>query len=329
MIDCTESSPLHLPASSPGLNAALRGVNFLDCLAPSRLNKFPVIFDSGASIAITGNKGDFVGPLLPPATDLCLGGMAHGAKVEGIGNVHWRFQSGSCSLTLILTCYYVPDFRARLMSPQRLLNAQKGVTGAFIIREEHATLELNSHPPLVIEYDTHNNLPVALGSNASPNMLDLCVTDDNNQNLTPSQKLLLMWHYRFGHCALPFVQHLLRLPIFSGEKYRAASRAELPKCATCEYAKAHAKSTSGNSQSTNELTDGALKDGALRPGSKISADHFESRLKGRTYTSYGKTTSDQFVGGCIFVDHMSGYIHVEHQLGFSSNETIRAKQNFE
>lgn len=26
---------------------------------------------------------------------------------------------------------------------------------------------------------------------------------------------------------------------------------------------------------------------------------------------------------------MSGYIHVEHQLGFSSSETIRAKQNFE
>jgi hypothetical protein len=29
------------------------------------------------------------------------------------------------------------------------------------------------------------------------------------------------------------------------------------------------------------------------------------------------------------VDHMSGYIHIENQLGFSSSETIRAKQNFE
>mgnify|MGYP001362369755 FL=1 len=31
----------------------------------------------------------------------------------------------------------------------------------------------------------------------------------------------------------------------------------------------------------------------------------------------------------IFVDHMSSYLHVEHQLGFSAVESIRAKQNFE
>jgi hypothetical protein len=52
-------------------------------------------------------------------------------------------------------------------------------------------------------------------------------------------------------------------------------------------------------------------------------------LKGRTYDSYGKPTSDQYVGGCIFVDHASGYIHIEHQLGFSAVETIQAKQGFE
>ena len=58
-------------------------------------------------------------------------------------------------------------------------------------------------------------------------------------------------------------------------------------------------------------------------------DHYESRLKGRSYTSFGKATSEQYVGGCIFVDHMSSYIHVGNQLGFSSSETIRAKQNYE
>ena len=29
------------------------------------------------------------------------------------------------------------------------------------------------------------------------------------------------------------------------------------------------------------------------------------------------------------MDHGSGYLHVEHQLGFSAIETIRANQNFE
>ena len=33
--------------------------------------------------------------------------------------------------------------------------------------------------------------------------------------------------------------------------------------------------------------------------------------------------SEQYVGGCVFVDHMSSYI------GFSSSETIKAKQSFE
>ena len=35
------------------------------------------------------------------------------------------------------------------------------------------------------------------------------------------------------------------------------------------------------------------------------------------------------IGKCIFVDHVSGYVHIEFQLGFSAIETIRATQNFE
>ena len=31
----------------------------------------------------------------------------------------------------------------------------------------------------------------------------------------------------------------------------------------------------------------------------------------------------------MFVDHMSSCLHVEHQLGFSSSETIRVKQDNE
>ena len=77
------------------------------------------------------------------------------------------------------------------------------------------------------------------------------------------------------------------------------------------------------------IDDGSLKTGHLRSGSGISVDYFESRLKERTYTSYGKTTSDQYVGGCIFVDYMSGNIHVEPQLDFSSFEGIRKFINFE
>ena len=36
-----------------------------------------------------------------------------------------------------------------------------------------------------------------------------------------------------------------------------------------------------------------------------------------------------FSGGCLFVDHASGFIHVEFQTHFNTQETINAKDNFE
>jgi hypothetical protein len=35
------------------------------------------------------------------------------------------------------------------------------------------------------------------------------------------------------------------------------------------------------------------------------------------------------MGGYIFINHASGYLHVEHQLRFSASESIRDKQNYE
>ena len=63
-------------------------------------------------------------------------------------------------------------------------------------------------------------------------------------------------------------------------------------------------------------------DGNLNAGDRVSIDHFECSLKGRTYTSFGKTTSEQYKGSMIFIDHMSSYLDVEHQLGFSAVKSI-------
>lgn len=315
--------------TAPGLNVALSGLNFLDCLASSKSMQFPVIFDSGASVAISGHKGDYVGEILPPFRECKLGGMANGTRVEGIGLVHWTFHNGHEALTLALKCYYVPDCWVHLLSPECLFNASKGITGQFAIREDCSSLEIDNHPKLILDYDSLSHLPIGLAyngrrkaNNPSLSFLDvnLCITDEENQNLTPAQKLLMMWHYKFGHCNMAKVQRILQLPVFMGEKFQSAAKAVLPKCATCCYANAHARSTEGNVKKTNPVTDGARS---------RSTDHFECRLKGRTYSSYDKATSEQYVGGCFFVDHMSDYIHVEQQLGFSSSETIRAKQNFE
>ena len=101
------------------------------------------------------------------------------------------------------------------------------------------------------------------------------------------------------------------------------------KCAIRRYAKAHRRASHGSKTVTNPECDGSLTAENLNPGKRVSVDHFESRLLGRTFDSYGKASSDLYEGDCIFVDRGSGYLNVEHQLGFSAIETIRAKQNFE
>ena len=74
---------------------------------------------------------------------------------------------------------------------------------------------------------------------------------------------------------------------------------------------------------------GALKVDHLKPRVQVSVDHFESRLLGRTFDSYDRASTATYKGGCMFVDHATGYIHVEHQVGFPAVETICAKHAFE
>ena len=137
------------------------------------------------------------------------------------------------------------------------------------------------------------------------------------------------WNHHLGYKICASIQQLFRTKPFTSHKFEPAKKCELPRCEICEYTKAHRKPKRGKMSNTDPIAVGSLKARHLRPGSVISVDHFESRLKGRTYTSYGKTNSDQYVGGCIFVDHMSGYIHVEPQLDFSSSKIIRAFVIFE
>lgn len=336
IIDKEQPIPSDLPLSC---NVAIQAEDFLSLSS----NQFPVVFDSGASRCISGYREDFIGPLAAPSKTLQIGGMASGKTVEGIGTVRWSFLTKNRRSRLVIqtSCYYVPNCKVRLISPQRLFHdgSSKGNSisgGEFICRKDTATLSFNDLPTIEIDYDTRNHLPIGMGTNSSSTSdskiipVNLSITSEANQNLTPSQRNLLHWHYRFGHRNFQAIQRMFRQAPFVGKSaFDAASKCLIPTCEICEYAKAHRKSTKGSIHKPNSSSDGNLSDGHLRPGASVSVDHFESRLLGRTYTSFGRTTSEQYKGGCIFVDHMSGYLHVEHQLGFSASETIRAKQSFE
>ena len=298
----------------------------------------PVIFDTGASLGITFDKNDFDGPLTVPEGDLRLGGMAQGLKIAGVGPVTWTFRNPDGSEVKIRSqCYYVPEAKVRLISPQRLFNKNKGVTGKFEGDEDTFTLQFNGGHRLVVEYDDRNHLPIGyatVGDDLQPMInpqANLSLFDETNQNITAGHRLLLNWHGRFGHLNFPAVQRILRQFPFVSIKFAAAAKCDLTdfRCEICQYAKAHRRTTHGKRTQVNDERDGSLKAEHLGPGVRVSVDHFESRLLGRTRDSYGKPSSAKYKGGCIFVDHGTGYLHVEHQLGFSAVETIRAKQSFE
>ena len=72
----------------------------------------------------------------------------------------------------------------------------------------------------------------------------LQVTDDASQNLTASQKeLLLKWHYRLGHLGFQWLQWLIRSGRVAVGNKSAVSNCQPPKCAACEYGKAIRRNT--------------------------------------------------------------------------------------
>ena len=98
---------------------------------------------------------------------------------------------------------------------------------------------------------------------------------------------------------LPAVQRILRAVPFLSAQFESASKCDMRsiKCAICEFAKGHRRAIQSVVHVPNDEHVGALKVDHLKPGAQVSVDHFESRLLGRTFDSYGKATSDTFKGG--------------------------------
>ena len=68
----------------------------------------------------------------------------------------------------------------------------------------------------------------------------------------------------------------------------------------------------------------------LLTGQMMSADHYISRAPGRLYHTKGTSDqSDMFSGGCVFIDHASGYVSINHQVAINTTETVKAKLTFE
>jgi hypothetical protein len=152
-----------------------------------------VIFDTGASLAITLELSDFVSPPKPLARLMKLGGMENGIKIKGIGIIAWTLTATYGTEFQICTqAYYVPEANHRLLSPQRLFNKKEGIFGSYSGDEYKFELKLNDNPIISVPYDSRSALPISevlVGPEPEPT-LNLTILEPGNQNLTGGQKLL-------------------------------------------------------------------------------------------------------------------------------------------
>ena len=112
-------------------------------------------------------------------------------------------------------------------------------------------------------------------------------------NMFPSAKRLLKWHFWFGHQNICDTRLSIWSLPFGTDTFLSSSNfqfEQIPKCEVCQYAKAERKAIYGKKIKMDVAHEGSLRDNHLRPGSNVSVDNFKYRLKGRTYTSLGSST---------------------------------------
>ena len=298
---------------------------------------FPVTIDAGATFTITPFCSDFV-TVLTSTEGVILHGLAMDLRIECSGTVHWNLPADDGSqITLAMTAYYVLEAKRHLLSPQHYLqNSSDPAKQHFAITATHMEFVSEHRRKATVKYHHENNLPTIQMWNAhqqrelQAEAMEACVLNVNNMNLAPPQKELLHWHFRLCHQGFNSLQRLLQTGHLGNSPLTcAAAKCDIPTCSACEFAKAKRRPTTTKQQLPVPSKTHALKWDQLYPGQRVSMDHFTVTEHGRLYTSMGKTTSDlMYAGGCIFVDHATGDVCVEHLLSFTTTETLKAKAQY-
>ena len=105
---------------------------------------------------------------------------------------------------------------------------------------------------------------------------------------------------------------------------KAVANCETTKFAACEFGKGHRLPNKVNTIKKNPMNEQDLKKDHLLPGPMVSADHYISWAPCRLYHKKGKSDqSDMFPGGCVFIDHSSGYVSINHQVAINATKTVK------
>ena len=322
--------------------------------AMSHEDTFSLIWDSGASMCITGDKRDFI-DAIQPISGAKIRGIVSGLSIKGYGHVQWSVLDNKGKLRhLKLPAYYIPKAQQRLLSTSVFCKTYPA--SSIAINSDSWTIRANPEDPtqegIDIFINPLNNLPTTtcfrrdsvhrVAANFSET---ISATHTENFNLSEPQKELLRWHNKLGHVGMKTVQFILRTGALATSESmrrlhtRAAnlSHSELPKCAACQFGKQTSRPVPGKTSRIIKDRAGILSADQVQPGQRVFVDHFICSTRGRQIRGHGirdpkspvRTKMESYSGGCLFVDASTGFIHVEFQSHLSSQETIQAVESFE
>ena len=104
---------------------------------------FPIIWDSGASTALTFAKSDFVVSFHQLTSPVSLSGVAQQVTIEGERKVRWSILDQHGSLrTLTVPALYITKFSVQQLSISHLLQEYQGES----IQMSHKGLEMSGIP---------------------------------------------------------------------------------------------------------------------------------------------------------------------------------------
>jgi hypothetical protein len=332
----------------------------------SRDDEPPVVIDTGASGSITPLGSDFEDGIIHQADLQELKQVNGSTPVCGQGTVNWHIEDVEGTQRLLRTeAYYVPDAGIRLFSPQVYIGNNK--TARLLIDHTGILFTMKCGTVMRFPFNKSNNLPFMLTKSSlqsrrsshllsyvntlssksvhnNNSLIDRSVFNRDNFNLNPAQLELLKWHCRWCHCDLKRVRIILSKPQQlkgSVERGEITPHMVVPTktgtttcavciCTACQYAKQKRTTPDSSIEVKNEDLEGVLTAGDLHPGDKVSCDQYMSPSKGRLqHTRGAESSSNQYVGGTIFIDHATNYLFNNHQVNLTAVSTIESKHSCE
>ena len=283
-----------------------------------QISDIPLIFDTGCSCSITPRKSDFVSKIIP-VNNKEMQGIGHKIKIEGKGWVEWDIIDENNMIARVRTqAYYAPEADdVRLFSPQAYFqeNRMRGRDCCWFDGDKvHFTTAQGAE--LQFPFDSRNNIPYMLATDnayeagltakqvlnlskmSDDALRDACrsVIQDNNLNLTASQKELLLWHQRLCHLGQGWIQELMKSTVASTGDHdepvlptkTKAANCPRPQCASCHMAKQHVCTPNSATTHVNKDMEGAIRSATHLKDDTFSMDQIVCKLPGRLSHTFGK-----------------------------------------